>query len=86
MNNCYICSTNAIFEVQMLLFLVCRTKKIELSVQTFDTLWHKFCHFLARVLRPYGMSFAALWPSTKINCVVLLKKKVKEKISLSKIV
>jgi len=69
MNNCYFCSTNAIFAVQMLflqykcyfcstntIFFWCaEQKKFERAVQTFAVLWLKFCHLMARVLPQYKL-------------------------------
>jgi len=78
MNNRYFQSTNAIFEVQLLFFCVCRTKK-NLSGQyklfplygiSYVTFWREFCRLMTRVLPPYGTSFAALWPSTKKQSAV----------------
>ncbi len=83
---CYFCSTNAIFAVQMLFFcstndflvcqtnfLVCRKKNFERTVQTFAAICHKFCRLMARVLPPYGGSFAVFWsplPSTNEQSAV----------------
>jgi len=61
MNNCYFCSKNAIFEVQMLFFWCAEQKKFERAVQTFAALWDKFRCSLAQALPPYDMSFATLW-------------------------
>ncbi len=49
----------------MLFFWCAEQKKIERAVQTFAALWRKFGRLMPWVLPPYGVSFAALWLSTK---------------------
>ncbi len=66
MNNCYFCSTNAIFAVQMLFLqnkcYFCSTNAIFWCAEQ-KKIWARstnFCRLMARVLLPYGTSFAAV--------------------------
>ncbi len=75
MNNCYFCSTNAIFEIQMLFFWCAEQKKFERAVQTFAAFWREFCRRMTRVLPPYKQVLPPYGPvlkkecSTKVSCI-----------------
>jgi len=58
--------------VQDNFFLVCNTN----FCCEFAAFWLKFCRLIARVLPPYGMSFAMFW------CPVIIKRVKKKKKSL----